>query len=206
MCVCIVEGCGKSVYGNGKRGGNDAITKYCRTHYRRFLARGTPDPAFNGHGSLKERFERALSLIDKTDGCWIWPKAKNTKGYGHIGADINNGGKKTELAHRVSYEYHKEAIPDGYNVLHSCDNPSCINPDHLRVGSQSENIKEAFDKGRKFNPVNYGENHPKSKITREQAKFIKANPQLGHKQIADMFGVSPNCIRGVRIGRTWKEA
>jgi hypothetical protein len=88
-------------------------------------------------------------------------------------------------------------------VLHSCDNRRCVNPAHLRQGTGSENIQEAFDKGRKVQPVAYGENNPKSKLTEEQVRFIKNNPDKGNTEIARLFGLSVNCIRGVRIGRTW---
>lgn len=152
---------------------------------------------------VEQRFWPKVEIKSDSE-CWIWVGAKSSKGYGFIGA--GGAGGKMVLAHRLSYQMFYGPIPNGAMILHECDNPSCVNPRHLRHGSGSENIKEAFDKGRKFNPVNFGEANPKSKITLEQAKFIKANPQLGHKQIADMFGVSPNCIRGVRIGRTWKEA
>jgi hypothetical protein len=68
-----------------------------------------------------------------------------------------------------------------------------------------QNTRDAVARGlRKKVNRQYGEENPKSKLTLEQVRFIRANPTLGHKAIADMFGLSPNCIRGVRIGRTWR--
>lgn len=133
----------------------------------------------------------------------MWMGAKTSKGYG----GIQQGGKGSPhlLAHRVAYAQAYGAIPDGMNVLHSCDNPWCVNPAHLRSGTQSENIKEAFDKGRKFSPARSGEANAKSKLNEEKVRMIRANPAIGHKQMADMLGVSPNCVRGVRIGRTWSK-
>jgi hypothetical protein len=173
----------------------------CRKQYRRIKAHGPPSGGKYSQASLEERFWRQ---VDKKSGdeCWTWLGFKERRGYGKISK--GDGSAKYHLAHRASYIINKGEIPEGLYVLHSCDNPSCVNPNHLRVGTGSENIKEAYDKGRKQNPVLFGEENPKSKLTIEQVKFIKSNPQLGHKAIADMYGLSPNCIRGVRIGRTWK--
>jgi len=188
---CYIENCGGKTYAYG----------LCKKHYRRVKKHGDPNASYCTRGTLEERFWRKVQKTEH-DLCWIWSGSKNKKGYGRLGS----GGKKQKyyLAHRVSYTINKGEIPEGLYVLHSCDNPSCVNPNHLRVGTGSENIKEAYDKGRKQNPILFGEDNPKSKLTIDQVKFIKSNPQLGHKTIADMFGLSPNCIRGVRIGRTWK--
>ena len=202
MTKCVVDGCNNEVLASYARFGDESSTKYCRKHRTWLKQRGSLEPTKFSRGSLNERFERRLAEIEKKDdSCWIWTFAKNKKGYGVIGG----ADKKTLFAHRVSYQYHYGDLESKDYVLHSCDNPSCVNPKHLRKGTCSENIKEAFDKGRKTNPVAFGEDNPKSKLTVEQVRFIKANPQLGHKAIADMFGLSPNCIRGVRIGRTWKD-
>lgn len=189
---CYIENCGGKVNAYG----------LCKKHYRRIKTHGTPNGGKYSRDTLENRFWRQVDKKSDNE-CWIWSGTKNKKGYGCIIKD--DGSRKRHLAHRASYIINKGEIPDGLYVLHSCDNPSCVNPNHLRVGTQSENIKEAFDKGRKVQPILFGEKNPKSKLTIEQVKFIKANPQLGHKHIADMFCLSPNCIRGVRIGRTWKE-
>jgi hypothetical protein len=204
MSTCCVEGCGKETYHKGLRKRGDGVSsKYCRVHYRWITERGTLEPGSKARLPLEQRFWRKVEIKGE-DECWMWLGGKNPKGYGGIGAGGVDG--KRVLAHRLSYQMFYGPIPKGAMILHECDNPSCVNPRHLRHGTGSENIKEAYDKGRKFVPCNFGENNPRSKLTLEQAKFIKSNPQLGNKQIADMFGLSPNCIRGVRIGRTWKEA
>ena len=190
--TCYIENCCGKVEAYG----------LCKKHYRRIKQYGTPDGGPKAKGNLEFRFWKKVDKREENE-CWNWLGAKNEKGYGGIGRGVRNG--KHELAHRVSYELTHGAVPEGCYVLHSCDNPSCVNPAHLRAGSQSENIKEAFDKKRKVQPIMFGEQNPRSKLNIEQVKFIKSNPQLGHKHIADMFGLSPNCIRGVRIGRTWKD-
>lgn len=136
--------------------------------------------------------------------CWPWTGAKSAKGYGFI--QEAGRGSRNLLAHRFAYEMRNGPIPAGLVVMHSCDNPSCVNPDHLSAGSQSQNIIDAFTKGRKFSPVPSGERNKRSKLTLEQAKFIKANQQMKHTELAKMFNLSPNCIRSVRIGRTWRDA
>ena len=189
---CYIDGCDEKVDAYG----------LCKKHYRRIKQYGTPEGGKKARGSLDERFWKKVDKRSDNE-CWLWTGAKSSKGYGFIGAG-GVGGKQLG-AHRVSYQLANNDLTDADYVLHSCDNPSCVNPKHLRKGTQSENIKEACDKGRKTPPINFGEDNPKSKLNIEQVRFIKANPKLGHKAIADMFGLSPNCIRGVRIGRTWKD-
>jgi hypothetical protein len=77
------------------------------------------------------------------DTCWKWTGSKNDKGYGQI-----RNNKKIFYAHRISYEIHNGSINDGQVVIHSCDNPECTNPRHLKVGSQADNLHDAFMKGR----------------------------------------------------------
>lgn len=205
MKLCQVEGCCKPAYSQGDRPlkGSDTNTlKYCRKHLAWLRKYGSTDFHRNAQGTLGERFWK---FVDKTDGCWIWNGSKQAKGYGLIQDTPIKGARhgKTLLAHRVSYQMHYGDLGPGDYVLHSCDNPQCTNPLHLRKGTCSENIKEAFDKGRKKPNKQFGEASGKSKLTDDRVRFIKAHPELGHKAIADMFGLSPNCIRGVRIGRTW---
>lgn len=95
--------------------------------------------------------ERLLSKVEKTDSCWLWTACKNKKGYGQIVLR-----KKHWLAHRLSYTVFKGGIPDGMFVCHSCDNPSCLNPDHLWVGSSLDNQRDSHSKGR----TSYAKNGP----------------------------------------------
>jgi hypothetical protein len=92
-----------------------------------------------------------LSMVIKTDSCWIWTKGK-TNGYGDMWAD-----KKHWLAHRYSYTIHKGEIPKGMHILHSCDNRPCVNPSHLSLGTNLENIRDSQKKGR-TRPEKYSSN------------------------------------------------
>lgn len=92
--------------------------------------------------SDQERVER-LSIPEPNSGCWLWLGSIKKNGYGNMAF----GGSFTQ-AHRVSYMAFKGEIPSGFVICHSCDNPSCVNPDHLWHGTYSDNMKDASKKGR----------------------------------------------------------
>lgn len=97
--------------------------------------------AFKGWNKESKRGEETFeNQIIKTDTCWVWMGAINEQGYGQY------RGKR---AHRVAFErYHKRKIKEGMCILHSCDSPPCVNPDHLREGSSQENTDDMISKGR----------------------------------------------------------
>ena len=86
-------------------------------------------------------------IVDQSTGCWNWTGATIKFGYGRIGVD-----KHTYSAHRLSYEVFRGEIPEGLCVCHRCDNPPCINPDHLFLGTHSDNMQDAYRKGRILPP------------------------------------------------------
>ena len=86
------------------------------------------------------RFE---AKVEKREGCWIWKAARCRIGYGQFSQNGVN-----IRAHVFSYLYHVGDVPEGMNVLHKCDNPQCSNPDHLFLGSHSENMRDKWNKGR----------------------------------------------------------
>lgn len=90
---------------------------------------------------MKDRIQKLIEIDAK--GCWLWTKGRMPFGYGAI---VVNG--KTKLAHRVSYEAHVGPIPSGLCVLHRCDVPPCVNPEHLFLGTQLDNMRDKIAKGR----------------------------------------------------------
>jgi hypothetical protein len=148
-------------------------------------------------GSLKDRF---FSKVEKTDSCWLWVGNKRPNGYGVI----QEAGRqsKTLAAHRVSYEMHKGPIPDGLVIMHSCDTPACVNPDHLSVGTYRENSADMIAKGRKRTVAPLGTSNGKAKLNDELVRYIRQS-EKNAASIARELNLSGNCIRGVKSGRTW---
>lgn len=141
---------------------------------------------------------------ESTDSCIDWPLHRNLNGYGRLRP---SGHRKSTLkmAHRMAYEIHVGDIPAGMLVCHSCDNPACVNPKHLWVGTHRDNMADRDAKGRQAN--RYGERNPKSKLDRENVAVIRARLKEGESQrvIAEDFGVSRGAIKHIKSGRNWPE-
>jgi hypothetical protein len=126
-------------------------------------------------------------------GCWVWKKVLRN-GYG-----LFYKGKKNESAHRVSYRVFKGPIPEGLILRHTCDNPSCINPDHLIPGTMKENAHDRDSRGRR--DVR-GTQIGTSKLTPEQAFLIKIT-DIPIKIFAHLFGVKQEPLYRIRSGESW---
>jgi hypothetical protein len=128
-----------------------------------------------------------------TPGCWEWTGSKSSKGYGKLQI-----GKEHLRAHRVSYEIYNGTAPSPEQfILHSCDNPGCVNPEHLRIGDNAENMKEKKEKKRSA----AGETHGMSKLSNLQAEQILAELLKGDwsmRKIASKHGVSLGCVSNIK--------
>jgi len=154
--------------------------------------------------SLNKLAPLAQRLMDSCEpepmsGCWIWMGRRRTSGYGGF-------GRKTKNAHRVSFEAFRGPIRDGLYVLHKCDVRPCINPDHLFLGTISDNSKDAFLKARKLNPVMPGSNNPNAKLNDEKAREIRRRAAAGEppRDLAAFYGVSRAVISTVIRGIAWR--
>lgn len=138
--------------------------------------------------------------IQSENGCWIWTKKVDRWGYG-LFVHKENGTRFYLLAHRVVWQLCYGKIPEGLLVCHHCDNPPCVNPKHLFLGTDKDNAQDCIRKGRK-NPVK-GEKHPKAKLTAKQALEIKTSTE-NRRIIAEKFGITPSHVNNIQAGRTWK--
>jgi hypothetical protein len=146
---------------------------------------------------------RFRAKVRKTDACWLWTGSVVAEGYGVLWKD----GKNVR-AHRISWELHYGPIPDGMKVCHKCDNPPCVNPSHLFLGTNRDNTQDSISKGRyKSNWPGYGgSDHPMAILTEDAVAHIRATYKKGvvsMKSFADRFGVSIGTIAAVVHGRTW---
>lgn len=143
--------------------------------------------------SVLKRFQAKVSVSD--DGCWHWIAALNRLGYGWLRV-----GGRMQLAHRVSWCLYNKDKLDGL-VLHRCDVPRCVNPAHLFVGTNADNMSDMKAKGRRKGICN-GEKHGRHKITEAQVQIIR-NSSTGARTLAKQLGVGRDCVRKVRLGLTW---
>lgn len=144
----------------------------------------------------KERFESKV-MPEPNTGCWIWIGGSFENGYGVF--RIHSKNKK---AHRMSFEFYKGSIPDGMVVCHRCDNKFCVNPDHLFLGSMLDNVTDMISKGRKHYPK--GELHGQSKLKTADVIHIRQHADsIGHKAIADKFGISQKYIGEILRRHKW---
>lgn len=148
--------------------------------------------------ATKEKHKRLFfEKIEKTETCWNWKGAKSDRGYG----SFRHEGKYWMRANRVSYILHKGEIPDGMLVCHSCDNPECVNPDHLHLGSPKDNMDEMAQRGRaKRQPK--GENAHNAKLSDNQVAEIREmrKQKIVAKQIAAKFNISTCYVYELEAG------
>lgn len=163
-----------------------------------------------------EMLRRFMEKVREDAGCWIWTGAKDRKGYGKfsIGNSRMADGKRRNSmvsAHRVSYELFIGPIPEGQGfhgscVLHRCDNPACVNPAHLFIGSNADNVRDMDLKGRRITKTRLGSAHHNAVLDEQKVAEIyqmaihRLKPQL---QIARQFGVCLSTVSHIKTGRLW---
>jgi hypothetical protein len=134
--------------------------------------------------------QRFWSKVQKSDDCWEWQGPRNWKGYGEHSVNC-----KAFKAHRYSWMLHYGEIPKGMQVCHRCDNRGCVRPDHLFVGTNSDNQRDAVTKGR----------GPSAKLSSEDVRLIRGllDLRVSATEIAFRFGVSRSAIMRVKHGQAY---
>lgn len=148
-----------------------------------------------------EKVERFWSHVAKGDGCWQWRLKPSQKGYGRFAVH----GRKTVYAHRFLWQLLYGAIPNGLCICHHCDNPICVRPDHLFIGTHKDNAQDRDKKGRGGDISGF--KHPLCKVTTSDVKKIRALAQrttLTQECIGVLFGVSQQAISRIVIGATYQ--
>jgi len=139
----------------------------------------------------------ARSEKNMATSCWVWTRASSPLGYGAFG-DTDGRVKR---AHRGAWEAANGPIPPGLFVCHRCDNPACVNPAHLFLGTNNDNVRDMVSKRRHAK----GDRNGQSKLSATDVGIIKMLLGLGVKQwmLAKLYGVDPSNISHINRGSTW---
>lgn len=170
--------------------GKKAVGRYlCRSHYNAIWRKGKMSElhahpiageARRDIRPTEDRFHE--KYVKSPNGCWEWAASKDICGYGFFWDRT-----RIKKANRYSYELHIGPIPQGANVCHTCDNPGCVNPKHLFVGTQFQNMQDAHRKGRM----------PQYKLSDDDVRFIQQSSR-SVRDLAKMFGLSRSTVHRVK--------
>lgn len=158
-----------------------------------------------GGAAMRRRLfigDRLWRRVDKTATCWLWRGTLNEDGYGKISIGGKDGGMVS--VHRLSWELHNRQISEGLQVLHSCDVRNCVNPTHLFLGTQADNVADMYAKGRNNNVGPIGEAAPAAKLTLSEVEQILA--AKSSVALAKQFGISYRHMRQIKTGVRWQKA
>jgi hypothetical protein len=169
---------------------------YCRKHYDRIRSHGAPD--LGRRKPNPDQIGRLLSHTRREGDCLVWTARRNTSGYGQM--QTKDFGAS---AHRHSYRLFKGDIPEGMVVRHTCDNPPCVNPEHLIVGTDADNIRDRDTRNRTAR----GQRNGGARLSWDEVLEIRNLLDAGHLQqpLADRFGVGQTTISRIKRRTHWVE-
>jgi hypothetical protein len=155
--------------------------------------------------TLAERFWSKVNKDGPTQPhmptpCWVWTAFRNEHGYGRLGVS-----GKTQSAHRVALQLEGAVIPPDRMVLHHCDHPACVRPDHLYIGTPADNMRDCISRGRRRHVILYGEEASRSKLTAADVAAIRKlyAENATHAELARQFNVDRSTIGMVLTGKSW---
>ena len=195
--TCTRKNCGGALYSSG----------LCSRHYMRRLRTGSCEDGPRARLPFEERLWKYIDKRGARD-CWPWIGKQRTAGYGSLGAGGRDAGRV--LAHRAVWEIVNGPIPErddlhhGWVVMHTCDNRLCCNPRHLRLGTQSENVRDMDRKGRRrvYSPP--GSKRPQAKHTEKQIAAFLRDKNGTIKERAARHGVTLGVAKMVLYGKRWR--
>lgn len=189
MKNCSVESCSNVIGKHGAKG-------YCAKHYKRFRSNGDPNAlrVMPSRSSNAEALRfHGWSITDS--GCWEWNGHRDPDGYGSV-----TRGRRPYRAHRLAYETFVGAIPEGHVICHRCDNPPCMNPDHLFIGTPRDNTLDASQKDR----MARDERHGQCKLASRDVlrlRMMYATRKYTQRELAMLFGISQAQVNNILLGK-----
>lgn len=166
--------------------------------------------------SIEDRF---WAKVDRSGECWIWTGGRAGRGYGVLTIGFKtDGSRRMVYAHRLSWQFAHGVEAGEKHVCHTCDNPPCVRPDHLFLGTRSDNMIDARNKGRAVWPIHHGATHPTAKLSdsdvaeiRRLGKLLpsgrgnwrRGEARLTQQGIAERFGVTDSLVGAIIRGEIW---
>lgn len=185
---CSIEGCDRPHWIKGN----------CRVHHERIKKWGTPHGGPTTHAPPEVRFWRYVDKRGDAD-CWEWTGKRQHSGYGGFGITTT----KRVLAHRYSYELANHGFSPPV-VMHTCDNPACVNPAHLRAGTMKANYDDMVAKGRlNRTERKRGSEHHKARVTETEVRAIRASTDK-LDILAERYGLTRSATEKIKYRQTWK--
>lgn len=187
--LCSFGGCKKPAFSKG----------LCAAHYQQQRKGKVLKPLQTQYHGLTEQERFEAHVKRKQRGCWPWTGSVDRHGYGRF----RNASGYPELVHRAAWRFYRGADPGDQFVLHTCDNAACVNPNHLYLGTQQDNVDDMWARGGARPGVSRGERHGMAKLNESAVREIRASKETD-RALAEKYDVSRTQIYDIRKRRSWK--